>query len=440
MDNNFWVEVDKKWFYAPEGEETLIQKYGTLGFVIYSILLRSVTTRNTIPICVNSIADILLINKKNNNRFVNRIKNKIKDMNNNLFILCKDTNCNIPVEDINNSTIYFTKLNDNKDAPFMMLYDNEIDKLIEYSVGKNVSVEDLITHYSFIVNGFKGKKEKEEVPEGYKCWYGTFDSITNKIGLAKNTLVANNKIFQELNLLLIGNAGGKLDKENNTYENTSNIYSKFADKEYFNKYLEVKKGQINKSFQRNKDKKEQDEQRRLKQIYKNYQKKNNITCIEDIEDKEKFRELNSLELNYYNFVKMRDKDYKIRKSNFITIRTDGIIKENDFNISNVSPVEVADNWGEEEPKTDIDDMDNISDEEVVKAALEANKYNSDDYGDLEELEDEEITPQSYGQQDAVPIENKPKNKLYDNDVIKKQKSLDAMMSGKREKVIWYSKN
>lgn len=327
MDNNFFVKLQKTWFYNKE-EETLLEKYGSIGFTVYSILIRNVTTRNTVPICINTIANIILgENKKNNSRFIKKIKESILKMNNDLFTIYNNSNCSNPtdVDKFNNTSTYYGSIVPSTEKNgFMMLYDKEIDKLIEYARGKKISIEDLIVHYGFICNGLKGKK-KEEVkdPEGLKCWYGSLESITKKIGLNKNNLINNNKIFIKENLLLIDNAGAKVSGKDE-FENTSNIYARVEDKEYFNKYLEIRKGKVKKSYAAKSEKEGQDHQRKLKMLYKTYQKKNNIFDRGDIEDIEVFNKLQKMELDYLNFARSRGrKPEKLIDTNYKTIKRDG---------------------------------------------------------------------------------------------------------------------
>lgn len=323
VNNNFYIMLEKEWFYNGE-EETLLQKYGTTALMIYIVLLRNLTIRNTFNFSIDSLCSTLLINKNNNSNMVKKIKSTIKKLNGDLFIICLDSNCNVQADlsKIDNGTTYYCiRIKEVLKEKFIMVYDNEIDKMITYSKGKKNSLSDLITHFSFVCNGFNNS-EKEE---GYLCYFGSLDYIEQKTGILKSTLLSNNKIFIEQNLLLLGNAGGSI--EDNKYKNTSNIYARVENKVEFDKFIEIKKASLNNKFESKTGKEQQNKQRRLKQLINQWKKNNNIEEYMDKDDltTKQFEELYNLEMNYFNFVISRGKELK--NPNFLTIKRDGTIKE-----------------------------------------------------------------------------------------------------------------
>jgi len=392
MSNNFYTMLEKEWFYNSE-EETLLQKYGSICLMVYSVLLRNLTTRNTFNFSIDSLCSTLLINKKDNTAMVNKIKDAIRRLNGELFIVSLDSNCNIKANFTkidNKNTYYGIRINEPLKEKFIMVYDFEIDKLIKYSKGKKNSLNELITHYIFICNGFNGS-EKEE---GYKCYFGSMDYIATKTGIENSTLLSNNKIFNELDLLLIGNPGGNI--EDKKYKNSSNIYARAENKIEFDKFIEIKKSTLSKKFAKDIDKKQQDKQRQLKQYINKWKTENGIEkwMDKDCLSEEQFEELHELEMKYFNFVTSRGK--KLNNPKFLTIKRDGTIKnqytsdaehEEEYIEVNkpkgkglfgaaknkvIEPIEIPyedrpdifevdadnDNWGEEEPS--------FSDDEILK--------------------------------------------------------------------------
>lgn len=335
VNNNFYVMLEKEWFYVPEErkeEQTLLQKYETNSLMVYSIILRNLTNRNTFNFSIDGICSTLLIDKRSNNIMVKKIKKSIQKLNNNLFVVCSDSNCNnkADISKINNGTTYYCiRKNEPLKDKFIMVYDTEVDKMIVYSKGKKNSLAELITHYVFIVNGFKGMSEKEKkeekVVDGYACYFGSMEYITSRTGITTSTLMVDNKIFIEQQLLLIGNAGGAI--VDNNYTNTSNIYCRFENKIEFDKFMKINKARVGKKFANAEDKVLQDKQRRLKQFINKYKKEIEVdenTTKDDL-TVEEFETLHKLEKDYYDFVISRDK--KPVKPKFITITQDGIEKE-----------------------------------------------------------------------------------------------------------------
>lgn len=324
-ENEFFVMLENEWFYKKEEDkevETLLEKYNSDGLMIYSILLRDLTIRNTIKFSMNDLYTTLLIDKNKNTRMVNKIKDTIKKLNNELFIIYVDSECKNKLElnNIDNNTTYYAKL---KREPlknnYFIVYDFEVSKLIKYAIdNKNKNKEDLISHYCFLAKSFNNNKEDEN----YGVCYPKLETITNRIQLSESTLLSNNEIFKDLKLLLIDNTGGNI--EDGKYKNTSNIYARLGYEEQFNKALKSSREKISKKYDKLNTKAQQDQQRKLKQLCNTYKKQNNIINMDDLDD-EQFEELNQLELTYYNFVVGRGK--KPTNPHFITIKRDGTIKE-----------------------------------------------------------------------------------------------------------------
>ena len=335
VNNNFYVMLEKEWFYVPEErkeEQTLLQKYETDSLMVYSIILRNLTTRNTFNFSIDSICSTLLIDKRSNTIMVNKIKKSIQKLNNNLFIVCSDSNCNnkADISKINNGTTYYCiRMREPLKDKFIMVYDIEVDKMITYSKGKKNSLPEMITHYIFIVNGFKGMSEKEKkeekVVDGYACYFGGMEYIASKTGITISTILADNKVFIEEKLLLIGNAGGAI--ADNNYTNTSNIYCRFENKIEYDKFMKIKKASLGKKFANAEDKILQDKQRRLKQFVNKYKKENGITKGDTMSDltTKQVDELHILEVEYLDFVTSRGKEPVNPK--FITITRDGVSLE-----------------------------------------------------------------------------------------------------------------
>jgi len=330
IDNNFFIKLEKAWVYNNEGE-TYLNKYGSIALMAYSIMLRNMTTRNTFNFSINDLCNTLLINKRNDNAAVIKVKQAIIELSKELYTICTDSNCNIKVEDLstldNGTTYYCISKHEVLKDKFIIVKDNEIDKLITYSKGKKNTLSDVIAHFIFVVNGFKGVSQKDLNEgincEGHLCFFGSLDYISKNINMNEGNLLSNNEAFRELNLLLIESPGGKM--KDGTYKSDSNIYARKENQTEFEKFMIIKKFALGKSNTNSIPL--QNEQRRLKQLMNVYKKSitKDVEITKDNISSKEFKELNKLEMDWYNCVIARKSS--LGKPGLITMKLDGTMLE-----------------------------------------------------------------------------------------------------------------
>lgn len=296
-----------------------MQELGADALVIYSILLRDLTLRNTVKFRVSEILDVLEISTTNT-RMVLKVKETIEKMNEEVFDIYIDSKCkNKLTNKLDNNTTYYAKLHrEQLKNNFFKVYDDEIDKIIEIAKEKKMSKNELLAQFLYFAKSFGGN-EKED---NYRVCQMKAETIAKYICTSRSTVLRNNTILEDAGLILVGNAG--LRKEDDKYRDTANIYARTEHKDEFNKYLEQQKKTVSIQHNNKKDKENTDIQRRLKQKINNYKKKHDIDNL----SLEEWNELNILEREYVDFsLKVRGKE-KIKKgTGLVTIKLDGTNKE-----------------------------------------------------------------------------------------------------------------
>lgn len=340
-DNSSFVMLRNEWFIGQKEEDKEVKKDTKLGrvvrkdsklkmldyeyksFVVYSLLLRNSTIRNTVIFNLKTLFDTLNITDKNTVG-MSEIKNTLEKLNDNLLTIYIDTKCSNKVKfkkdddkinlffgdkKIDKNTLLYATLNEDQPKhKFFMVFDNEIDKILEHCKGKTLSKYELITYFSYICCSFNTET---------KVCYPSIEYISAITLLDESTILRYNKLLEEIGVLLIGNAG--MNKKNNKYENESNIYARPEDKEKFEKELEERQKKVDKAINRKDKEANQDKQRSLKQKINKYKKG---IDIDDITEQE-WNELNEIEREYYEFVTVFRKNKIKGNVGFVTMKLDG---------------------------------------------------------------------------------------------------------------------
>lgn len=323
--NNNYIKIDNNWF-AKEDSDNLLIKYGHVGFMVYCILQKDVTVKNTIRFRIVDLIKDLQITI-NNSTMIKKIKDTLVQMNEKLFTICTDDNCNNSIDatkQLNNTTVYYLKL---LTAPlekkYFWLYNWEMNKIISIERDKRLGRGTLFTQMGYYAKSFGGaeKDKNENKLENYKIHYCTINAILKNCLTDDNTVIKNNKLLMENGIILYENPGMvKHDK------NANNIYARVEDKTYFEDYVELQKSKIKIKYTAQKDKEQQNLQKSLKQKINNYKKlqgfDSDIT-IDDLTNKQ-IAILYELELAHYNLTINRGK--KQKQPHYLTLHLDGTIK------------------------------------------------------------------------------------------------------------------
>lgn len=325
---NNYIKMDNKWF-AKENEDNLLIKYGHIGFMVYSILQKDVTVKNTIRFRIVDLLKDLKITT-NNSAMINKIKNSLMEMNEKLFVICIDGEYNNPFDktkQLNNTTVYYLKLlTPPLENKFFILYEWEINRIIFIERDKRLSRGTLLTQMGYYAKSFGGTaKDKEDKElENYKIHYCSIEAILKNCLLDDNTVIRNNKLLSENGIILYENPGMVQYEKNAT-----NIYARVEDKNYFDDYVKLQKNKIIIKYTGKKDKEQQNLQKSLKQKINNYKKSqgfNEHTTMEDLTE-EQHTVLMAMEKEYVEFVKGRTGKDKIKKgTKLITLNLDGTSK------------------------------------------------------------------------------------------------------------------
>ena len=152
MENNFYIKLENQWFQKDkETNCTLLDELGAESLLVYSILKRDVTIRNTIKFNLNDIYKSLRIDKNKNSNMVKKIKQSIIKMNNKLYTIHSDSNCNeyIDIHKINNNDTYYLKLNKLIEKNFFIVYDWELDQIINIAHNDSLSKAEIVSLFCY---------------------------------------------------------------------------------------------------------------------------------------------------------------------------------------------------------------------------------------------------------------------------------------------------
>lgn len=332
INNDYFIKIGNSWFITKdengEYQESLLEKYDSLSFNTYCIMLRTLTMRNTFNFNLKWIYDTLKIDYTKNTTQAKKIKDAILKMNKDLFTIYENSLCTIVHnEDLKLNDTYFCKCNQTLESKFFTMFDCEVDEIIDLEINNKLEKGTLLTQFAFICKSFGGQEKDKDGKEidTFGICYPSLDTIAKNTLICEKTILKNNNLLVDSELLLIGNAG--MNIVDGDIKNVSNLYARPQFKEQFNKYLEKMKSAVSIKNNNTDKKAKQNEMRRLSQLMNNFRKNNKILEFEDLSDTE-FEELNKLELEYFTLAK--NEDGKVKKKSeghrFLTITLDGKIK------------------------------------------------------------------------------------------------------------------
>lgn len=328
-NNQYFVKVNNNWFKTKDNEISLLDKYNSLTFMVYVVIRKTLTMRNTFTFTLSSTCNALGIDRNKNSSMVKRVKESILSMNNDLYIIYNDSYCKEKLdEDIELHKLYFCKSTYMLEDKFFAINDFEIDKIVDIERNNRLEKGTLFTQFAYICKSFGGQEKDKEGNDidNFGICYPSLDTIEKNTLICEKTILKNNKLLADNNLLLIGNGG--MNIVDDTIKNVSNLYARPIYEEQFNRYLEKVKSTVT-IKNNNLDKRaKQNEMRKLSQLMNNYRKNNNLFETEDLTDIE-FKELNKLEVQYFNLAKNKDGKVKrkVEGHRFLTITLDGKVKE-----------------------------------------------------------------------------------------------------------------
>lgn len=330
-DENYkcWVKIENEWFLTKDKDgnykEGLLEEYESICLIVYTLMLRNLTTRNTIIFNLRNLYNILKIDYVKNTAMTAKIKRAIEKMSNGLFTIYTDSDCKKKLNnevDLN-STYYCLLSRGNLDKNFIILYDYEVDKIIDIEIGEGMAKGTLLTQMAYYAKSFGGDKEGDN----FGICFPSLETIKKNTLLCEKTVINNNERLRTMGLLLYGSAG--INIENGTRKDDCNVYARPFMQEKFDLYITKREKIVTYKNDKTENFVLMGKQRSLKQKINDYVSKLNKLGIEDINDlfmaehKGQYDKLHKLEMEYYDLVVNKRCKKIPRGTVLITIKANG---------------------------------------------------------------------------------------------------------------------
>lgn len=228
MNKNYYVNIPKNIF---TGENKLSNE----ELVIYLLLYRHLTIRNSFIFTINKLLEFLRVSI-NQTKMKDKIKLILLNLQNKgMFkIYFRDKDVNILDDFLSNcNEIYYAYLNENinYNIDCVKIYDKEIDRILEYCNGKkNIDKYKLISYFCYLTIGLN-------------CNNGVYKPLPNQtivdLSIGKKAIESYSEILR--NLKLINFIGNYNEKVNGRLTHNLKYYYRFdSNKDILKKIEEIK--------------------------------------------------------------------------------------------------------------------------------------------------------------------------------------------------------
>lgn len=275
------------------GDDALI----TQQQVIITLILLNKGYKDAIPFNISMILDLLNIKKTSTNTITNIINNLQELEEYNLLTYYDTTTLTnkINIKEANNNKIIYAKLENEIDS-FIMLYDEDIYKILNYSKRHKIDKYNLLGIYIYIMSCIN----KDQANEDYLLCYPSYERIASELNIISNTINSYIKVLKELKIIYYDYAGYK-ETNKGKIKNSNMFYCRYKDKNILIdrvNNIALKEGYIKVN---NKSKNTSNEKRSIKMKLNNLNKKGNLT-----EEEKKLKK--ELENNYKKLTKSKEKN------------------------------------------------------------------------------------------------------------------------------------
>lgn len=249
--------------------------------LLYTIIMQNRTTKDTCIFSIRELCNRLNTNTKNTNR-VNYIIDTLEYFQKKeIFFFSDKYNCKneINIKQFSEKNkldfIYVEVVNEIIDN-FTIIYDDEVDMILELCQEKNINKYNMIHLYLYILSFIKENKTDDD----YKLAYPSINNIASELQLSEYTVLKYIKELNEAEILYYDGVGYKII--NGEYKMTNTYYCRTQDKELLDKFIQFKRQEKNITPMTKNDKNTTNKKRSLKQKINKINKKQNKTQ-EDIE-------------------------------------------------------------------------------------------------------------------------------------------------------------
>lgn len=231
---------------------------------LFLILMQNRTTKDTCMFNVRYLCDRLDTTTRNTNR-TKYITDTLKYFQEQQILFFSNKyNCidEINIEEFvteNKMDIVFAELYESLEDNFTMIYDNEIDFILDYCKKNKINKYLIIHLYLYILSCINNNKQDED----YKLAYPKIETIANELKISENTVLKYIDILKENKLIYYNNVGYKI--VNGEYKMTNTYYCRVEDIELLNNRLDKIKQTKNITIMNKSDKLKTNNKRSLKQ-------------------------------------------------------------------------------------------------------------------------------------------------------------------------------
>lgn len=310
-----YVKVNNTWFI----NDFHYNNYGSVGYSVYIMLLRNYTIRDSCVFSLSMLYSDFKVLSRGSYKSQNDIKLSLLNMNNHVFTIYEDRDMKIPISNnqIDKDKIYYITMHNEDKYKFTILYDQEIDSIINgIKYKKGFSIYKAISCFGYLMMYIGTKKNDKN----YKVCYPTFDKISQVLNISKPTIDSYNKLLKNCKVLAYDNTLYNIGLG----KSECNTYSRFCDVEYLNKYID-KKSERNTLIRTKKSNQSLlSKQKSIKQKI-NYWKRKYNNDKNNINEQE-WQEVHNLETQYVNIVHIRGLKLK-RGMGLWTYKLDGSVNE-----------------------------------------------------------------------------------------------------------------
>jgi DNA-binding transcriptional MocR family regulator len=155
--------------------------------------------------------------------------------------------------------IVFAELYDSLEDNFTMIYDNEIDFILDYCKSNKINKYLIIHLYLYILSCINNNKQDED----YKLAYPKIETMANELEISENTVLKYIDILKANKLIYYNNVGYKI--VNGEYRMTNTYYCRNEDIELLNNRLDKIKQTKNITIMNKSDKVKTNNKRSVKQ-------------------------------------------------------------------------------------------------------------------------------------------------------------------------------
>lgn len=258
--------------------------------LLYLIIMQNRTGKDTCIFSIRELCNRLGTTTRNTNRTKYIIDTLKYFEEKEIFFFSDYYNCKnqISIEQYSNDNklnIIYAELMDEITGDFTIIYDDEVDSILELCQNNNINKYNMVHLYLYILSFIKENKQDED----YKLAYPSINNISEALGFSEYTIFKYIKILKEQNILYYDSIGYKI--VNGEYKMTNTYYCRMEDKDILDKFIDIKRKDKGVTPMSKKDKNTINLKRSLKQKINKLYKKQNKT-------KEEIDKLKELEKEY----------------------------------------------------------------------------------------------------------------------------------------------